>query len=308
MPAAGETGTTAGPLAPEDITVAVATMGRPEVLASCLAAIARGTVVPGEVIVVDQAPTAASRQVVREAAALRVRQLEHPPRGVSSARNAALAVAAGRVIAYTDDDCEPDGSWLQAIVGAFARPPAPDAVTGRVLPLGPRPPDGFAVSLRSSPVGVDYRGLVLPWRAGTGGNLAIRVDVLRAVGGWDERFGPGSPGRAAEDIELLYRLLKGGSRVRYEPEAAVRHRWQLRRERLASRWSYGYGYGALCGMLLRGQDRFAGRMVVVQARLYVHALLRRVAGRDPAAIGYGRALGGLAVGFVQGLTARSRPG
>jgi GT2 family glycosyltransferase len=290
-------------LDPAEVTVAIATMGRPAALARCLAAIARGTVLPGEVVVVDQAPSAASRSVVAEATLLRVTHLERRPRGVSAARNAALDAAAGRVIAYTDDDCQPDPTWLEAIAAAFARPPAPAAVTGRVLPLGPRPPGGVAVSLRSSTVGADYRGRTLPSRPGTGGNLAIEAATLRTIGGWDARFGPGAPGRAAEDVELLYRLTAAGCRVRYEPGAVVRHDWQQPGQRLRSRWSYGYGYGALCGMLVRGGDRFGLRALAIQARYYLRELVTRARQGDRSAIDeHVRSLAGLAAGWLRGLT------
>jgi GT2 family glycosyltransferase len=290
------------PLAAHDISAAIVTMGRPDALARCLAAIGRGTVAPGEVIVVDQAASAASRAAVAGAAPLRVIHLERPPIGVSAARNAALAAAAGRVMAYTDDDCEPDPGWLEAVLAAFARAPEPLAVTGRVLPLGPRPPGGIAVSLRDATTGADFFGRTMPSRVGTGGNLAVRTDVLHRLGGWNERLGPGSPGRAAEDVELLYRLTSAGVRIRFEPAAVVRHAWQQREQRLRSRWSYGFGYGAFCGALLRRGDRFAARLLAIQARFYLREMLRRP---DRATLDeHVRSLSGLAAGSLYGLTRR----
>ena len=53
---------------PAGITVAVATCGRPQSLARCLEALASGTVLPSEVIVVDQAAAAGGRAVVSAAA------------------------------------------------------------------------------------------------------------------------------------------------------------------------------------------------------------------------------------------------
>ena len=134
---------------------------------------------------------------------------------------------------------------------------APDAVTGRVLPLGPEQPGLYAVSSRTSSSPADFAGLALPWLVGTGGNFAARRDWLLRVGGFDERLGAGSPGGSGEDMDLLYRLLKAGARIRYEPQAVVFHERQPRERRLASRSAYGRGIGACCGLWLRGRDPHA---------------------------------------------------
>ena len=54
---------------------------------------------------------------------------------------------------------------------------------------------------------------------------AIRSDVFRAVGGFDERFGRPS----VEDIELGYRILRTGNRIRLDPRFRGTHlkRWTL---------------------------------------------------------------------------------
>jgi hypothetical protein len=67
----------------------------------------------------------------------------------------------------------------------------------------------------------------------------------------------GSPGKAAEDIDLFYRHLRAGARIRYEPDALVYHQRQSKAQRLASRWSYGYGIGAFCSLWLCRGDLYA---------------------------------------------------
>jgi GT2 family glycosyltransferase len=81
--------------------------------------------------------------------------------------------------------------------------------------------------------------------------------LLLRVGGFDERLGAGSPGGSGEDMDLLYRLLRAGARIRYEPQAVIYHERQPRDRRLASRSAYGRGIGACCGLWLRGRDLHA---------------------------------------------------
>jgi GT2 family glycosyltransferase len=286
------------------ITVAVATCRRPASLDRCLEAVARGTVRPGELIVVDQAPSADSRRAVETCGITGARYLEQARLGVSASRNLALATASGAVLAVTDDDCAPDPGWIGAIAAAFDRRPAVAAVTGSILPLGPQPPGAHAISLRAIAPAADHRGRVLPWATGSGGNFAATCEVLRRHGGWDERLGPGSPGKAAEDAELLYRILRAGEVIRYEPTAVVRHEWQTTDRRLATRSSYGYGVGALCGLWLRRGDLYAARMLGAYARLHIGPLARAALHGDRAlAVEHVRALASVPPGVLYGLWA-----
>lgn len=284
------------------ITVAVAACGRPEALERCLRALACGKSVPEEVLVVDQDATPASEAMVLAVGPPGTRYLAQERRGVSASRNLALAAAAGTVLAVTDDDCVPDPEWVGALRDAFSRPPLPSVVTGRILPLGEPPPGAYAVSLRESVDPADYRGRTVPWHVGSGGNLAATRELLQRVGGWNECLGPGSGGRAAEDAELLYRLLKSGDLVRYEPAAVVRHEWQLRERRLATRWSYGYGTGALLALQLRRRDAYALKLLGDYVRLQVRGLLSGIKRRDGFRLGeHCRALAGLVPGLRYGM-------
>ena len=291
----------------DDLTVAVATCGRPAGLARCLQALSAGSARPREVIVVDQAPAGETRRAVESATGLRTRYLEQPRLGLSASRNLALASATTPLLAVTDDDCVPDDGWVAGLVAAFARRPHPAAVTGPIVALGPQPPGMHAVSLRTSLVARDHHGRALPWDVGSGANFAATTTVLRRVGGWDERLGVGAPGRAAEDVDLLLRLLTDGAVVRYAPEAVVAHDWQTLDQRLRSRFTYGFGVGALCGLRLRSGDAYALRMLAAYARLHAVKLARAARRGDRAVAGeHARALATLVPGTAYGLRARPR--
>lgn len=290
-----------------DVTVAIATCGRPLGLARCLAAIAAGPA-PAAVVVVDQAPSPHAREAARSVPGLAVRYLEQARVGLSASRNLALAVTETRLLAVTDDDCTPDPGWVAAIDAAFERVPAPSAVTGPIVTRGDRPPGAHAISLRLAATACDHRGRMLPWDAGSGANFAAPAALLRELGGWDERLGVGSPGRAAEDSDLLYRVLRVGGVVRYEPAAIIAHDWQTWERRLSTRTSYGHGIGALCGLWLRHGDRYALRMAASYARLHGRELTLAVARRDRRATRqHARALRAFAPGLLYGLSAGPRP-
>lgn len=264
-------------------SVAVSTLNRPDGLARCLDAVLEGTTLPAEIIVVDQGDGDDAREVVRRRSSSRLPIVYVPQtcRGLSASRNAAAARAGGDIIAVTDDDCVPDIGWIAAVSRAFATAPYPDAVTGRVLALGPPREGTYAISLRTSTEPADFVAATMPWRVGTGANFAVRRARLLRDGGYDERLGAGSPGLAAEDLELCHRLLRSGGRIRYEPAAVVYHERQSEARRFATRWSYGHGIGATCGMLWsRGDARYAATVAGRWLSGRVRRAAASVVGRD----------------------------
>ena len=111
------------------------------------------------------------------------------------------------------------------------------AVAGRVLPLGDPSEGTYVVSPRAADQPTEYRAGAVPWAVGTGGNFAASRAWLDRVGRFDERLGAGSPGKAAEDADLIYRILRTGGIVRYEPLAVVYNERQTEQQRLRSRWT-----------------------------------------------------------------------
>jgi GT2 family glycosyltransferase len=238
-----------------DITVAVATAGRPEALRRCLDALVRGTVQPAEILVVDQSADDRTRSLLGDlgAQAAHVSHITQELLGLSASRNGAFAAARTNVVAVTDDDCVPADDWIELIGDVLAKPEHPDAVSGRVLPLGPEAA-GYPVSSRQETEAATYVGRQPPWRVGTGANMAVRREWWERVGGYDLRLGAGTRGAAGEDLDFVHRLLREGARIRYEPRVTVYHQRQTRERRRETRSAYGRGVGASCALWLRERD------------------------------------------------------
>ena len=264
------------------MTVAIAACDRPEPLLRCLSALLGGDAFPAEIIVVDQSRDDSVQTAVSKLArqSSPIRYIHQPRLGLSASRKEALAQSHYSLIAFTDDDCVPDQAWLSSLMGALGEDDGLAAVTGRVLPLGEDRPGTFVVSARTASVAVSFRGKSVPWTVGTGANFGAKREWLVRVGGFDERLGAGSPGRAGEDSELLYRLLVAGATIRYVPEAVIYHERQRLVQRLATRRSYGHGIGALCALWLRRGDLYASRMLAGWLRRQLGQTIRAGAGQD----------------------------
>jgi GT2 family glycosyltransferase len=263
-----------GPVA--SMAVAIAACDRPGPLLRCVDALLEGDLLPSEIIVVDQSRDDAIETVLATRAGERppVCYIRQPRLGLSASRNKALAQTRHPLIAFTDDDCLPDQRWLSSLSRMLGENDGLAAVTGRVLPLGEERPGTFVVSARTGSAAVVFRGKSVPWTVGTGANFAARREWLLRVGGFDERLGAGSPGRAGEDAELLYRLLVAGATIRYIPEAVIYHERQGLAQRLATRRSYGHGIGALCALWVRRRDLFASKMLAGWLQLQLRGIMR----------------------------------
>ena len=237
------------------VTVVIATRDRPELAREALAAARKALREGDSLILVDSAsadPDAVAG-VARQAGATLVR-CEEP--GTSRARNAGWHATSAELVAFTDDDCLPDSRWLEAAVEAFMREPSASFVTGRVVSESadiPRAWLQLSVTARVDSAKFDHADD--PTEIGHGANMTWRRSALEQIGGFDEALGPGTPLRAAEDVDAFWRLLRSGGIGLFDPNSIVAHRqWRGRLAQLRVYLGYGVGAGALAVKRQRLRD------------------------------------------------------
>jgi cellulose synthase/poly-beta-1,6-N-acetylglucosamine synthase-like glycosyltransferase len=139
---------------PPAISIVIPTRRRPQSLARAMrSAMAQTGVDPAqlELVVADNDPDGSARAAVdalRSEAPFAIVYAHESRAGVANARNAALAVAGGALIAFLDDDEEAPPGWLAALVDAQARFGA-DAVFGPVRGRAPEGPLAHRAYLES---------------------------------------------------------------------------------------------------------------------------------------------------------------
>src|SRR5437868_5817898 len=222
------------------VSVVIATIGRVSLVADLVASIRAGDDQPDEVLVVVQSRNVSTREAL--GALEHVTLVPSPPQGLSAARNHGARRAQSEVVAFCDDDMRVTRGWLRAL----AEPVLSESrlVTTGSVERDPEDAGGIvpALVLEPEPAVHTARG---PRDVLAGGNMAMRASDLEALGGFDERLGPGSHFPAAEDNDLGLRLLTSGYTIRYEPAALVYHRaWRRSASYPVVRWRYGRGKGA----------------------------------------------------------------
>jgi glycosyltransferase involved in cell wall biosynthesis len=241
---------------------------------------------PWEIVVVDNGCTDGTPQMLAEPswrpAGVPVRVVREMQLGLSNARNRALKEARGEYLLFVDDDETPDPQWLVACEREMLAH-APDALGGRIEVLfegGDRPAWlqeeilGFLGQLNYG----GARWLTEPSTPFYGGNFAIRRVLFATVGEFNPDLGrKGRVNAGGEDTDFYWRLLAGGYRVRWVPEAIIHHRIQADKLRRGYFLELHYRQGRMEGARKRGDaSRFPPRYLLPQlGRAIGRALAQR---------------------------------
>lgn len=230
-----------------EFSVIVPTYERMDVLPEVLDAIeAQEDAPPFELVVVDDGSGDETPDFLEgRTFTVPSRVLRQANAGPSAARNAGVAAARGRRVAFLGDDTVPSKGWLGAHAAAHeARGGGPELAVIGYTSWHPR--------LRVTPF-LDYineHGLQfgyaliddredVPFNFFYTSNLSLDRQMLL-----DEPFDERFPYPAWEDIEVSYRLKNRGLRLIYEPAATVAHDHPTTLSRFSSRQEKA-GYSAV---------------------------------------------------------------
>ncbi|HET6810721.1 MAG TPA: glycosyltransferase [Acidimicrobiales bacterium] len=152
--------------------------------------------------------------------------------GFSRACNQGAEVATGRHLVFLNNDTEPHPGWLQPLVEVLDGEPDVGVVGSKLLF-----PNGLVQHAGVWMVGDGSRKylhgyhrlyLAVPddpaveercdLQVVTGAALAIRSDLFRQLGGFDEGYWNGN-----EDVDLCLKVREAGYRVVYEPRSCLTH-------------------------------------------------------------------------------------
>jgi GT2 family glycosyltransferase len=213
---------------PKTTVVIVNWNGEP-FLDRCLSALLAQTIAPHEIILVDNASSDASLDIVRRFPSVRL-LAQNENLGFARGNNLAIQAAAAESewIALLNPDAFPESQWLEALLSATRDYPAFDVFGSKLLVAAdPSVLDG---------AGDIYHMSGLVWRLGHGAPVAAsseqeqeifspcaaaalyRRHALLTADGFDEDFFC-----YVEDVDLGFRLKLAGHRCLYVPKSIVHH-------------------------------------------------------------------------------------
>jgi GT2 family glycosyltransferase len=250
----------------EKFSVIVCTRNGRDRIGGCLRAIATMSDVAFETIVVDDGSTDGTADLVAERFPS-VKLVRLAPSGLSAARNAGAGAANGTILAFTDDDCEPDIEWLGrlrrcyatgrfAAVGGPNLPPVARSVTEAIVSAAPGAPTHVMLD--------DEEAEHLP-----GCNLTVTKEAFETIGGFDIQFRT-----AGDDVDFCWRLRDAGYHLGFAPGAFV---WHWRRPSFSGYLRQQQGYGRAEKLLLaKHRNRFTEQGEAIWQGFVYNGAPRRV--------------------------------
>ena len=275
------------------LSVCIATYRRNDQLHEILGDLTRQTVLPDQVVVVDNDGEGGARAVVEQhrasGAPFRIDYAVQPERNIARTRNRTVELAEGQWLAFVDDDERAPETWLQRLLEAADKYQA----HGVLSPVEPRLPANAPEWLRRGRF-YDFphqpEGAIVPLNRMRFGNVLLRGEWLRQEPGpFDERYRLAT----GEDGDLLVRLVHKGAKIVWSEAAPVFEpvepgrmslRWLLRRA-----YSGGQEFaqqtlqGKYAPISRLGHVVFFIRVAVQLLIAFVLALLSLPAGRHRAA-------------------------
>ncbi len=213
----------------DKVSVVIVNWNGARFLERCLQALMAQTVNPHEIILVDNASSDGSLEIVRQFPSVKLIALNQNT-GFARGNNLAINAASGESewIALINPDAFAEANWLEELLLAARQNPAFDVFGSKLLnAANPSILDG---------AGDAYHVSGLAWRTGHGAPVSAVTDIAREIfspcaaaalyrrtallklGGFDEDFFC-----YLEDVDLGFRLRLAGFRCLYAPCSVVHH-------------------------------------------------------------------------------------
>lgn len=224
-----------------DFSIIIPTFQRPDELRGCLEALSALSYPPDafEVIVVNDGgdPDLEDNFASLKGCLSHLRFIRQENSGPGAARNLGARCAAGRWLAFTDDDCLPDPAWLNDLAAGL--------VLGEDVLCGGTVENALLENVFSATSQLIHRAAYKYFNADpmrsrflSSNNLAAWKQSFLAANGFDPDFRV-----ASEDRELSDRWARRHGRVVWIERAVVFHRHELDVVSFFKQ-HYGYGQGA----------------------------------------------------------------
>lgn len=205
------------------LSLVLATYGRSDLVGRLVASLERQTSTEFEVIVVDQNIDDRIVPYIEQArqAGIKIRHTRTDRPNLSAARNKGIALAIGSIVAFPDDDCWYEDEVVEQVLAAFSAHLDWSGLVAEWVEAaaqGDRPPPNSNL-------------LSQKWRQFRGGDassitLFFKANLLRDIGGFDDRLGVGQWFGAGEETDLILTALAAGAQLARCPNIRVHHRFE----------------------------------------------------------------------------------
>lgn len=200
------------------LSVVIPTYNYGRFIGEALASVLDQSLVPSEIVVVDDGSTDNTADIVRGFGD-RVRYIRQENKGVSEARNRGVAETSGALIAFLDADDTWEPTKLEKQAARFGADEKIGLVHCGMREFDAETGETIAVHLDGGEDGIAENLLLWdgPVVVGPGGTIMVSRQAFEEAGGFDARM------KCGEDWDLCYRMARK-YKVGFVPEPLVNYR------------------------------------------------------------------------------------
>ena len=214
-----------------EISVAVCTYNRSDVLPKCLESLVNQSVGTEhlEVLIIDNNSTDDTKKIATDFCEKHniFRYIFEEKQGLSHARNRAIAEAKGEYLAYIDDDAIADKDWIEKIESVIQNNKDITAFGGPIYPwYNKEKPKWFKDEFATHSYGKQHFQLNEQNRPFglSGSNMIFKKEILNKYNGFSTEYGmTGDKIAFGEESFLFNKMLKNSENIQYFPDIKVSH-------------------------------------------------------------------------------------
>lgn len=223
------------------LSVIIPTRNRRELLKECLNCLLNQDFPKDdyEIIVVDDGSSDGTKELLDELSA-NIKCFRQERKGPATARNVGIKKSKGDVIAFLDDDCLVERSWVTQMVEYQRRLPETIGVAGKFRVMKSNPVSEFSLSLEDRTSMDDARY----FKPSLINHTSFKKKVFERI-----MFNESFHDAAGEDVEFNYRLYRENLKVLFAPNIIARHHYPMR---LGAMLKQQFGFGKNRVKTLRG--------------------------------------------------------
>jgi glycosyltransferase involved in cell wall biosynthesis len=241
------------------ISLLVPVRNAQETIIELFDSIYKGSLIPNEVIVVDQSDNDLTRDEIKKYESATGRSIYYKKsfrKGLCANRNDCIEEANNEFLVFIDQDMTVDEKWLENIISEWEQnwEKGLVVISGRTLPGEEFAPDDLVPSIQNGTVRKVYTERPRTTEVLYGAYFAASKELFKSLNPqpFDERLGVGTNFPGADDTDFAYRVIAQNYPIVFEPKLLAYHHPPPRSWR-KMRFDYSVGYGAyLCKYLLKG--------------------------------------------------------
>ncbi len=216
----------------DSFSFAIITKNRPFELKECLLSVTKQTMLPDEILIIDSSTDDKTKKLCfrfNKFFKLPIRYIFEPRSGYSTGRNRAVKESQGAWLAFTDDDCILDSSWVQIMRSTCLNHPGIKAIEGEGRTYYPN--NIYALAIQFYEVfwknnAVDGNTILDREILDTKNIVFLRSFLLRQrLQFVDEKIN--GKEWITHDIDMGMQFQQLNAKVFYEPKAIVYHKDRL---------------------------------------------------------------------------------